>query len=83
MQIVNGEQYQLRRTFAVEPVSMDGKPVATCEPPYYLFEEGTKVMVRHYALEVDSNGVVSDKAPLIRIETEDDRVIHVYRDELQ
>lgn len=82
--IRNGDRRILNVTIDVPPLKMNGAAYGRNEPPvnHHLFEAGTPVTVRHYAYEVQEDGVINPSVDLLRVETEDGRVIHAWRKEL-
>lgn len=82
--IRDGDRRRLKVRIDISPLRMNGAAPGRNEPPvdYYLFEIGTPVTVHHYFYQVQHDGVIDPSVDLLRVETDDGRVIHVWRTEL-
>ena len=50
---------------------------------HYNFPKGTEFEIKHYDRELDQDGYLLESAVLVRVETCDGIVIHLFRDQIE
>lgn len=77
IRIRNGQRMTLGTTVIVPAVTVLDQTY-----PAHVFPKETMVTVQHYRYEVGDDGSLRESARLIRVETDDGQVVHVYAAEL-
>lgn len=87
----NGERRRLNRRIFVEPISLNGEKIRLAQPYYYDFAEGTVVRIEHphlvvcpdrAVIDIGPHGDIPEHVTLLRVVTEDGRIVGVFRNEL-
>ena len=83
MSIKDGTSWRLNRTISLPALAFRNGRIEVELSAYYHFPIGTIMTIRHYYRELHDDGTVFADSQLLRVETEDKRVIHVYRHDLE